>query len=215
MPAAISSAGWRSIPSRAEARTAHAVYLSASGNPQAAVRVVEPVAGQGSSTLVRSKLAWHLAAAHRYSEAVELLRSVIQEAPDQPWPRNQLVSALFRLGRDEEAFAAVKALLAVYEAPPHRVAKVTGLPAHAGVVEFFRGRAVNQAGGADSGAAIDPGEVALLFEQAGEREQALAWLERAAREKSRWLFPLATADPVFDGLRNEPRYRALQASWAR
>ena len=202
-------------PSRAEARTAQAMYLSASGAPQEAVRVLEPVAGQGSSTVVRSKLAWHLSAADRDPEAVELLRSVIQEAPDQPWPRTQLVSALFRLGRDDEAFAEVKALLGVYQAPPHRVAKVTGLPPHAAVVEFFRGRAVNQASGADSGAAVDPCEVAMLYEQAGEREQALAWLERGAREKSRWLLPLATADPAFNGLRNEPRYRALQASWAR
>jgi hypothetical protein len=146
---------------------------------------------------------------------VALLRSLIQEAPDQPWPRMQLVSALFPLGRDDEAFAEVRAVLGVYEAPPHRVAKVTGLPPHAAVVEFSRGRAVNQASSADSGAAIDPCEVAMLYEQAGEREEALAWLERGAREKSRWLFPLATADPAFTGLRNEPRYRALQASWAR
>ena len=202
-------------PSRAEARTAHAVYLSAAGKSQEAVRVIEAVAGQQATTVVRSKLAWHLAAAGRAADAIDLLRSVLQEEPRQPWPRMQLVTALFRLGRDDEAFSEVKTLLEVYEAPPQRVAKVTALPPHAAVVEFFRGRAVNQGGGADSGAAIDPCEVALLYELAGEREQALLWLERAARERSRWLFPLATADPVFAGLRNEPRYRALEASWAR
>ncbi|MGH7731834.1 MAG: TPR end-of-group domain-containing protein, partial [Candidatus Eiseniibacteriota bacterium] len=52
----------------------------------------------------------------------------------------------------------------------------------------------------------------VLFHQlAGEREEALRWVERAFRERNRFVLLLAY-DPILDGLRTDPRFRAGVAS---
>jgi serine/threonine-protein kinase len=40
----------------------------------------------------------------------------------------------------------------------------------------------------------------------GERETALAWLERGAREKDPWLYAMSINAPLFDALRADPRF---------
>jgi hypothetical protein len=43
---------------------------------------------------------------------------------------------------------------------------------------------------------------------AGDKEQALTWLERAYAEKDPWLFWLKVY-PTYDPLRSEPRFQAV------
>ena len=51
-------------------------------------------------------------------------------------------------------------------------------------------------------------EVAKLRTLLGDKEQALAWLEKSYESKE-FLLPFFNADPNFDGLRSEPRFRAI------
>jgi len=55
---------------------------------------------------------------------------------------------------------------------------------------------------------VSPYGFAVLFARLGENERSLDWLERAADEKSSWIVNVKVV-PVFDCLRNEPRYEAL------
>ncbi len=55
---------------------------------------------------------------------------------------------------------------------------------------------------------VPPVEVAFLLAAAGERTQALDWLERAHRQGGPWMELLAV-HPAADPLRAEPRFRAL------
>jgi serine/threonine-protein kinase len=50
--------------------------------------------------------------------------------------------------------------------------------------------------------------VAELYTLVGDRQQALTWLERSYEQKD-FLLPFVNADPIFEGLRAEPRYQAI------
>ncbi len=42
----------------------------------------------------------------------------------------------------------------------------------------------------------------------GDKELALVWLDRAYKERSSWL-PEINVDPVWDNLRDDPRFKDL------
>ena len=51
--------------------------------------------------------------------------------------------------------------------------------------------------------------IARLYSHLGEKEQALAWLAEASRERSPSLVNLKV-DPFYDGLRSDPRFADLE-----
>jgi len=82
--------------------------------------------------------------------------------------------------------------------------------------------ALARAGKADSARAVlgpvearakgrggSPVAVAMAYTGLGQYDTALAWLERAAREKDAWLYAMSINAPVFDPLRPDPRFAAV------
>jgi eukaryotic-like serine/threonine-protein kinase len=57
---------------------------------------------------------------------------------------------------------------------------------------------------------VSPFSVALVLLGLGEREESLSWLEKASQERTCWLVWLGV-DPMFDSLRDEPRFQAILA----
>ena len=53
-----------------------------------------------------------------------------------------------------------------------------------------------------------PAALALVFSGLGEKDQALAWLERANEERDPWITSLKV-EPMFDSLRSDPRFLDL------
>jgi tetratricopeptide (TPR) repeat protein len=51
-----------------------------------------------------------------------------------------------------------------------------------------------------------PIALAMGYVGLGQEETALAWLERAAREKDAWLYAMSINGPVFDAIRASPRF---------
>ena len=51
-----------------------------------------------------------------------------------------------------------------------------------------------------------PVAVAMAYVGLGERETALGWLERAARDKDPWLYAMSINAPVFDAIRADARF---------
>jgi hypothetical protein len=54
---------------------------------------------------------------------------------------------------------------------------------------------------------VPPEYIAMVYEGLGDREQALAWFEKAYAERSMNVWILA--DPLLDSIRTEPRFRDL------
>lgn len=55
---------------------------------------------------------------------------------------------------------------------------------------------------------VMPPQVAIIYAELQEKEQAFNWLEKGFEERSPWMVYLNT-DPRYDGLRSEPRFCAL------
>ena len=55
---------------------------------------------------------------------------------------------------------------------------------------------------------MSPYSVALVHVGLGDRDQALAWLEKAYVERSDYMAYL-NREPMLDGLRSDPRFAAL------
>jgi serine/threonine-protein kinase len=51
-----------------------------------------------------------------------------------------------------------------------------------------------------------PVAMAMAYAGLGERDAALRWLERAAREKDPWLYAMSINGSVFDSIREDPRF---------
>ncbi|MEJ2236952.1 MAG: tetratricopeptide repeat protein, partial [Gemmatimonadales bacterium] len=50
--------------------------------------------------------------------------------------------------------------------------------------------------------------IAMVYSRIGDERTALDWLERAFREHDAWMSFIAV-DPLWDGIRQEPRFRSL------
>ena len=48
--------------------------------------------------------------------------------------------------------------------------------------------------------------MAMGYTGLGDRDAALAWLARAAREKDPWLYAMSINAPIFDAIRADPRF---------
>jgi serine/threonine-protein kinase len=51
-----------------------------------------------------------------------------------------------------------------------------------------------------------PIAMAMAYTGLGDRDRALAWLERAAQEKDPWLYAMSINAPIFDAIRGDPRF---------
>jgi tetratricopeptide (TPR) repeat protein len=52
-----------------------------------------------------------------------------------------------------------------------------------------------------------PLDFAYIYARVGDKEHALEWLEKAYNERDPWLY--LKAEPIFDGLREEPGFKDL------
>ena len=55
---------------------------------------------------------------------------------------------------------------------------------------------------------VSPFAIALIYTGLGEKDQAMAWLRKSTEERARPIMSLKV-NPVFDGLRSDPRFTDL------
>jgi hypothetical protein len=46
----------------------------------------------------------------------------------------------------------------------------------------------------------------MAYTGLGDHDAALAWLTRAAQEKDPWLYAMSINAPIFDSIRDDPRF---------
>jgi DNA-binding winged helix-turn-helix (wHTH) protein/TolB-like protein/Flp pilus assembly protein TadD len=142
--------------------------------------------------------------AGRLAEAREELESVIETEPRASLPRHFLARVLLAMG---DAAGALRAIDGVVERAPGSYSTVgcayalLGRPSEARV-EIARVRALGEQG---FGVGYD---LALMHVALGERDAALAALERALEPPSIMLGYL-NSEPGFASLRDEPRFRSF------
>jgi tetratricopeptide (TPR) repeat protein len=165
---------------------------------------------------INTDAAWILYCARQYHAAVEQLRKVLDLEPEFLPARAQLAVTYEMMGREEAALVEFQVARRLFRQANIPVA-MRGYALAAGGEEDRRD-GWQELQGLGQPCSRDPrivwnGEVpacclAAYYTHSRETALALDHLEKAFAERSNWLASLAV-DPVFDGLRAEPRFQEL------
>jgi TolB-like protein/DNA-binding winged helix-turn-helix (wHTH) protein/tetratricopeptide (TPR) repeat protein len=152
-------------------------------------------------------LGWHYLYARQYDQAIEQFRKTLELDPAFPQTQRVAAWAYLQKGMHPEAIAALRAALNAIDRKP----EIEGELGHALAVAGRRAEALAMLEGLRHLSAtryVSPYSLALIYAGLGDRDQALAWLDKAYAERSDYM-PYLRLEPMLDGLRSDPRFAAL------
>jgi len=152
-------------------------------------------------------LGWHYLYARQYDQAIEQFRKTLELDPAFPQAQRCAAWAYLQKGMHQGAIASLRAALGQLGRNP----EVEGELGYALGVAGRRAEALAMLEGLrqlSSTRYVSPYSVALVHCGLGDRDQALAWLEKAYGERSDYMLYL-NREPMLDGLRSDPRFAAL------
>src|SRR5713101_5537911 len=145
--------------------------------------------------------------ARRYDEAIAQLRDSVEMHPEFYWAHRFLGLALESKGATGEAIAEYRKAFELNDDPV-----VLALLAHAevSVGKHDEARQILARLTEEAKARYVPAYAfAVIHLALGEKDQALDWLEKAARDHDGLYSPFFKVDPYLDPLRGDPRFEAL------
>jgi TolB-like protein/DNA-binding winged helix-turn-helix (wHTH) protein/Tfp pilus assembly protein PilF len=159
------------------------------------------------SVIILTDIGINLYFARRYDEAIAQLRSVLDLDPNFLIAISYLRMAYVEKGMYAEATAMAEKLRTLgenegYLASMLQIYARTGH--HAQALKFM-----SQVLQVSRTKHLDPGVMATCYAALGDNDQAMAWLEKAFAERSNYVTTLKVL-PVFDSLRNDPRFVDLE-----
>jgi TolB-like protein/DNA-binding SARP family transcriptional activator/Flp pilus assembly protein TadD len=197
-------------PSNATAHHWYSIYLMATGHVTQSLAEMDVARELDPASLfilgadgVRHYMA------RDFTGAVQLIEPALKVGPNAIPALQWLGLAYVRLGRAQDAIAALE--------PASRRADVQpGVQGSLAIAYVAAGRQV------DARALVNTLEtrakreyytrtwLVRVYAALGDKDRALTWLETAYDERDNWL-TITNVDPSFDSLRGEPRFRAILA----
>jgi len=158
------------------------------------------------NVLFRTLYAWDLMYMHRYDDAVEVLRETLKTAPTDPVTLSALKSAYHMKGMYEEALAIWKKSFAAKGDREAEEALARGYEeaGYSGALSQVAEMLIERS----RTSFVTPWQIGTLYTRAGKNNEALDWLEKAYEAHDSNM-PSISADPIFDGLRDDPRFQNL------
>jgi TolB-like protein/Flp pilus assembly protein TadD len=159
------------------------------------------------SPIIHADLGGVYMMARRYDEAIEQLRNTVEMDPEFYWAHRFLGLALELKGATAEAIAEYQRAFELSDDPT-----VLGFVAHA---EANTGRPndarqiLARLTEAAKTRYVSAYAFAVIHLALGEKDQALDWLEKNARDHASPATSLIPSDPYLDPLRGDPRFEAL------
>jgi len=192
-------------PNFPDARSLYSHYLMLTKRPEEAM-------AQSQRALQLDPLNAHFQAIHgaelemagRDDEAMVQLRKALRTSSGQPWVHGTLSYLLVRKAMYEESLAEMKAC---YAGDREMEEALTQGYAQSGYSGAMRRAAAILVGRARK-TYVSPGDVATLYVMAGEKAQALAWLEKGLEVHDPRM-PENSLHLVFETLRNTPRFQDI------
>jgi len=194
-------------PNYAEARAYYSHLLYYLRRPEEAmVQIDRALELDPFNSLLQALYAMDLIYARRYDEAIALLNNTLKTTPNAPLALSALRSAYHQKRMYEEALEIWKASYAAsgdheaIDALAQGYAKAGYSGALSRVAEMLVARSRTRH--------VTPWQIGTLYTRAGKTDEALTWLEKAydARDQN---MPYISVDPIFDGLRDHPRFQEL------
>jgi serine/threonine-protein kinase len=195
-------------PNLAHTHKLYAEHLSYVGRHEEAVaearvaRRLDPL-----SIVANGLLGTVLYRARRFEEAIAQLRQTIELDPNHPLAYLPLGLACSLAGRHAEALSALEKGRVLSGDHAELVALVAYVSARAGRPESAEALRRDLARRAQR-QYVSPFVMAVADTGLGRGDAALGWLEKGYAERI-WLMCLLKTEPIFDPLRDEPRFREL------
>lgn len=145
--------------------------------------------------------------ARQYDQAIEQYRRAIAAEPRSHWAHLMLGCAYEQTGKFPEAIAELKQAHRLNDIP-----QTLASLGHGFAISGQRAEAQKVIAELEETAKrryVSPYDVATIYAGLGEKEQALAWLEKAFEDRSGWLALWLKVDPKFDGLHSDSHFKAL------
>lgn len=159
------------------------------------------------SLMINADIGWLSFFARQHDRAIEQLRKTLEMDPNFALAYWLLGLNKEQKGQLEEATADFRKAVSLSEDIPFALASL--------------GHVLGRSGKRDEAAAaleellrlsarryVSPHSIATVYIGLGQSTEALEWLNRAADERSNWIIFL-NVDPVFDPLRDDPRFRNI------
>jgi serine/threonine-protein kinase len=149
---------------------------------------------------------WVLYYVRRYDDAIAQFQHLLRMAPDHPGALVGLSLVYHAKGMYDESLAAARSYFSVMGFTQVEEALEAGYAE--GGYRAARRHAGDTLAALRSVTYVLPTDIAMLYILAGENGRALEWLERGFEERDPYMAYLR-GDPVFDPLRDEPRFQDL------
>ena len=193
-------------PNDAKSRHWHGVYLSLTGRMDEAHEQLEIASELApTSLIILSDIGQLHYFSRDYGKATEQLEEVFRIEPKFTMARRYMYSVYLKQGRHREA---IDAMVNSSVSTVDTVAESRSLFLENGIEGFWRHR-LELAGCGEE----NPGTVyscAEHYARLGDTENALRMLEAAAEQRV-FMLPFINIDPMWDDLRDEPRFKTVIA----
>lgn len=164
-------------------------------------RELDPSPGAGL------ELGWILFQARRYDEAIREYRTALAIEPDNANMLWRLGLALSLKHQSQEAIAVLERAVSVSDRAPGNLGVLAVVYGQAGRREDAL-RVLAELKKRQRTGYVPAGAFVLTYSGLADREQTLIWLEQAYKEQSLILLFLKV-HPIFDSLRDDPRFKDL------
>ncbi len=197
-------------PSSALAHNQYAGYLSTLGRiPDAIAEVQKALDLDPLSVIVNTDLGWYLMFAERYPEAIAQFRKTLEYDANAVSTHRGLGIASSLNGRHDDAIAELTRAMTLSENSPVIIGHL-GAAYAAAKRKADAERTLKDLQTLADRQYVPSSSVAMIYAALGDRERALATLEKAFDEHDFSLAQIAVA-PWFRELRSEPRFQSLIA----
>jgi serine/threonine protein kinase len=194
-------------PNYADARIYYSHLLNYMGRPkEAAVEADRGLALDPLNILVQDIYAMYLMQARRYDDAVAGLLNVLKTSPDDAIALSTLRSAYHMKHMYKEALEIWKASYAAKG--DHEAEEALDRGYAEGGYQRALQRVAETLAERSKTTFVTPWQIATLYTRAGINNEALEWLDKAYQTHDPNM-PYISVDPIFDPLRNEPRFQDL------
>jgi eukaryotic-like serine/threonine-protein kinase len=195
-------------PGDASVHQNYAVLLLGTGRTDEAIseigkaREIDPLSG-----VLASMSLWPLFEGHRFREAAEAAKNILNSGSDTQNACTVLGQSLFYLGRREEGIAQIRRATELDPGNPFPLGWLGCLYGLAGQKEEARG-VLKRLETLRQKQYIQPYSFAIVHIGLGEKDDAFRLLNKAVDERSDELL-FVRVDPALDPLRSDPRFTAL------
>jgi len=192
-------------PNYPDARATYSHYLTIMKRPEEAMAQIQRALELDPfNAFFQAFYAIDLHIPGRYDEAIAQFHKALRTSPELPFAHWELSCIFFTKGLYEESLAEVKAY---YAGDREMEEALTQGYAQSGYRGAMR-RAADIRAARSRKTYVLPCDVAMLYVWAGEKAQALAWLEKGLEVRDPNM-PYVSVDPTYDTLRNTPRFQDL------